>query len=372
MNRYRIISVNKNKKRYILFFLLTLLVLVGIGGILNFTPRREKPILEVNRIEGWKTYENDKYKISFDYPSNWKIEDNTATGSKFLLRISVFSPDMETEQNYAGGDWPTTIYKKGGFIYFDISEDKYYQTFDKLRDDNPKYPQKQKVIIVDSSEALYGIDDISKTGYSVEVKLLRKIINNGPFLIELGVVSARNEAEEYTRLFDNILSSVRFYERQEPVVLRQGVYKYDLSGNKVIDEPAVDFVLDTSQTLEFANLTDLFETPIQFDITSDGNSYRLIIEGNPAGLCPMEDSGDGCGYRDESLNYAKIFRIWRDERGIFALNPQIFKIDGYSLGDIVLTKESPNILFSESEVELWRDLFNGIRIRNNSDNKEPG
>jgi hypothetical protein len=108
---------------------------------------------------------------------------------------------------------------------------------------------------------------------------------------------------------------------------------------------------------------DLLNTKVSFN----DNEYLISAEmGGRGGPCPMENLEKKCGYIDEKidtpLNSIKInmFRIWHNENGIFYLNPWDITINGFYLNHLSITKNSPNKLFSQDEVDKWKAIIQSI------------
>lgn len=104
-------------------------------------------------------------------------------------------------------------------------------------------------------------------------------------------------------------------------------------------------------------------------ITYEGMRYKLNTGGGDGGLCSYEDYGKSCDYTDELISEDFDLRIWKDERGIFALNYIPFKIGNFDIHKLVIFKiGSPNATndmelgsyqaFSESEVNTVKKLIN--------------
>lgn len=94
----------------------------------------------------------------------------------------------------------------------------------------------------------------------------------------------------------------------------------------------------------------------------NGSKYKITGIDKTFGLCPMEDDGSGCTYNDDSSGIAKPLRIWKDNSGVFALNPQSIILDGYSINNFKIYKESPNKIFTQEEINLWKSLLETIEI----------
>lgn len=97
-------------------------------------------------------------------------------------------------------------------------------------------------------------------------------------------------------------------------------------------------------------------------VTIDNTIYEIDTSGSVAGLCPMNDYGSKCGYTDETLPNIGTFRVWEDNTGIFALNPQEIGVDKYNINNFKIDKTRPNKVFTANEVDLWRTILKDIIV----------
>ena len=79
--------MNKNSKGFAHLFLVIVIVLVGLGGLLFYSLQKgyittsPTPIVSptpselIDEIANWKTYENEIYKFSIKYPTDWEIKE---------------------------------------------------------------------------------------------------------------------------------------------------------------------------------------------------------------------------------------------------------------------------------------------------------
>lgn len=80
-----------------------------------------------------------------------------------------------------------------------------------------------------------------------------------------------------------------------------------------------------------------------------------ITPGGGGGPCDWEE--DDCTYSDEEMPSTPLLRLFTRSGRVFAFNPQQITVDGYDAGDYVITKQSSDPYFTETEVELWKNLF---------------
>lgn len=100
------------------------------------------------------------------------------------------------------------------------------------------------------------------------------------------------------------------------------------------------------------------------------NDVEYQIEVNRmAGPCGMGEDNSECGYTEESIDGADTIKIWKDQRGVFAVNfigitidsskvesEYVSKTEGYYLDSIYISKVNQSA-FSQAEIELWKTIF---------------
>jgi len=110
-------------------------------------------------------------------------------------------------------------------------------------------------------------------------------------------------------------------------------------------------------------------TVVKFDqnykITIQNATYSVDANSKIPGLCPWleADNINNCGYDDvqfAELPFIQNIKIWKDNDGRFAINPMSININGYYLDKIIIHKENPNNIFTDSDIELWKQLFSKI------------
>ena len=105
-------------------------------------------------------------------------------------------------------------------------------------------------------------------------------------------------------------------------------------------------------------------------VNIDNSEFRF--GGGAAGLCPPTSgsevggstgysNGINCTYEDDkTLNNITVLRLWKDSRGVFALNPQ-----GVPVTDptsyFIISKTKPNQIFTTSEITFWKEIISKIK-----------
>lgn len=120
-------------------------------------------------------------------------------------------------------------------------------------------------------------------------------------------------------------------------------------------------VLQKDLAMELPNQVSIEDTRI----TIHGNTYRLVTELNPMqSPCDILDDRMNC-YSDKEIKnmpYVQNFKIWRDKNGVAILNPQSIQFESTWLDRVVIYKEKPNHNFTQSEVDMWIEMFNHLTL----------
>ena len=99
-------------------------------------------------------------------------------------------------------------------------------------------------------------------------------------------------------------------------------------------------------------------------ILADNNSTYLINTEQQhvgGGLCKADEFKNTCDYYDETLPNIGILRIWRENKSnVFAINPQDISVNGKFLNRLIITKLTPNVYFTQSEIEFWKNALSEI------------
>lgn len=89
--------------------------------------------------------------------------------------------------------------------------------------------------------------------------------------------------------------------------------------------------------------------------------------GGRGGPCPMGEVETKCGYTDDKIDVKSplkiaAVRVWKDEKGVFLINPWDIYVGNRGINSILITKLKPNEVFSENEVIMWKQLLVTIEL----------
>lgn len=132
-----------------------------------------------------------------------------------------------------------------------------------------------------------------------------------------------------------------------------------LSGNETV-------LMDTPKNAEVKSQNETGYIVSQVKV--DNSLYSVAPQGGGhGGPCPMEDFGTKCGYTDEQVDIKLpleigAVRIWKDEKGIFLINPQSIQLGNTYINNILITKLQPNTVFTTEEVNMWKQLLTTIEL----------
>lgn len=113
--------------------------------------------------------------------------------------------------------------------------------------------------------------------------------------------------------------------------------------------------------------TSEFQLYIETRVEANGSLYSILPQdGGRGGPCPMEDFGTKCGYTDDIIDVKpplkiSAVRVWKDEKGIFLINPWDIYVKDTGINSILISKLQPNKIFSQEEVNMWKQLLTTIR-----------
>jgi hypothetical protein len=180
--------------------------------------------------------------------------------------------------------------------------------------------------------------------------LLSKNKENAEYIKILERENSELQIENYEKQCDDTYPRIGewlpyYYRSENPNLLT-------ISENLAIKMPA-----DTSINNDF--------------LVTIGNSIYVIHGLNPnkgsdAGLCPWEDDSTGCGYSDEeNIANVKTLRIWKDNQGVFALNPQSIKLEKNYIKKFIIAKQYPNKYFTQEEILTWKEILKTIQLIEN-------
>lgn len=99
-------------------------------------------------------------------------------------------------------------------------------------------------------------------------------------------------------------------------------------------------------------------------ITFNNASFRMNIPNNLEG-CPGDVVSNDCKNSDEAIGRYGTLRIWKNSKGIFALNPYSIELDNQYVNHLVITKLFPDAIFTNEEVATWKKSFESLQIIDN-------
>ncbi|MCL4365813.1 hypothetical protein M1437_01135 [Patescibacteria group bacterium] len=288
-----------------------------------------KPASSSDETANWKTYSNND--LSFKYPSGWSSDGMIITSSSPTIKLTVVQKDgtlmnecmqVESEETKKG-----LVVKK----FTSMTTGAMCSAFD---------PNSREIWVIPSKNA-------SSPGISYQYSAL--------------------ESQQAEEIFNQILSAFRFTDQNLSLTngnffyIIKNLYKSDNQGRQIPNTTDMDLVMDLPENVVIDQQKQ--------SISVDKIRYSVKMDTRMHGLCPWEDDGSGCVYSDKVVNNIPTFRIWADKRGVFALNPQSIKIDGYFVDYFVIRKETPNNIFSKDEVDLWENWLKGLKLVSSSNQK---
>lgn len=137
----------------------------------------------------------------------------------------------------------------------------------------------------------------------------------------------------------------------------------DGRGTTILGGLPVDIVipLPSNATVQIVDASNIMKIKSKVVINSD--IYLVEVDGNSNGPCSNGTYGTTCTGNDSELRSGNVFietlRIWRSNNEVFMINPITIFIGEHALGAgfLKITKTSPNTIFSDAEVSMWRDLL---------------
>jgi hypothetical protein len=268
----------------------------------------------------WQTYTDNK--ISFQYPLNWKVvKANDDSG------LELYNPDL------ALGIWkhdnPTNLSLKA-------YSDKKHQEIIAGGYGAPSPPlfsdKGLRVQLPNGASAQYEKE------FFCEPTICHRYVIKQPLLFYEIIVFQAMKQED----LNQILSSFKFTDQGQSPTVAKDDHLFTISTELAMQLPKTATVIDHL-------------------VTINNSTYQVYSGEGMGGPCPMDATSDECGWTDTSLPHMTLFRTWKDKSGIFMLNPQEIKIDGYYANHITISKTSPNKYFTNDEVNLWKTILKDIK-----------
>jgi hypothetical protein len=336
------------------------------------TPAEELPTPTIDPTAGWQSYNNDEYKFSFKYPSDYLLSDKLLKilpeDTNTLMGITIINEEKKEWGQPPRIGLSIVQTEKSPKGYLDYTHQRELASWEDLKEERKLQIDKPYII---SEENVHNMGvaalrverqrmptgpNSRETWYLARKNNLLYILN-----ASYGVnpntqedrIEERNTLNsifltfKFTDSATESITETSYSGSQSVLFIEKNVKKHDDKGNALTSVPSVDMVIVLPEEVV---ITD------KRLITTDEAKYQVRVI--PAGLCPWVDDGSGCTYVDEGfevLGENAILRLWSDDnRGIFALNFQSLNVNGYYIDHFEVFKEYPSETFSEQEVTLWK------------------
>lgn len=184
--------------------ILIVLVTLSITAMANLKSKAPPPT-----TTNWKTYTSTRHQFTFKYPPDWQVEDAANTNPPYILSLSLTSPDYQVQQKIKG-DIPVITKLVGSRLEFTIDPTFYYSTFNQFHQGESK--RDTTIIDIAGLQALYfPPDKLARVSTTISSSFLRTPKNaTRPHLYHVNLTYPAKQAERYTALFDQILSTFYF------------------------------------------------------------------------------------------------------------------------------------------------------------------
>lgn len=270
-----------SSKPKIVYVLIVVLVLFfgGIGGYLLGTKKSETKIPDKNTFpiatlepvvtpspKDWKTYENNKYGYSLQYPSDWVIKESCFADPK-TDATCLSSNDFEFDP----ADFGTA---KGGQIRIDGKDNNINITPDSFCTTTPTTPEKCEYY---SSNGLSVVKRLSAP-YAMMVGLIK----DNKISLVFHVKFNQTSQYETIKTFDKILSTFKFLPQGSPLVADEtaGWKTYKNTGlGFEFKYPSLPnwFVREDSQVSVTLYNYDVDNAPGRDYLEGDGDLFKVVI-----------------------------------------------------------------------------------------------
>jgi hypothetical protein len=260
----------------------------------------------------WKTYTNKTFNYSIKLPQDWNI----GTSSQDLDYIVAINPPHTSEET----DW--------FYIYGSMNEKSQNLIAHDLIWQN---------IIINGTSGT-----TAKTKKDNELDSYYLFTNSKHQTIEIDHFK-KYPNNIYSQAFDQILSTFRFVNSELNIIT---VAKKITDNVTNKNASPVDFVIDAPKN-----------SVVAYPYVTWNNSKFQFIRNDIEEHGNSEDT-----YSDEPFPNADILRAWRNNNGVFKLNPQGLTIGGYYLDHISLVKISPSETLTTTEVNQWKELLKTLRV----------
>jgi hypothetical protein len=321
------------------------------GPIAQNTLPSPTPMATADPTTNWKTYTNSKYNYSLKYPDSWSITEIFAgseigkPASSMSTSIAISPSDkLSVPRFQLEIDDPSA----------NLSISQTYDLWFKNLKENQYY-------VIDKQLTL-NINNIqmdSLEGFSTDQSGI-KVLNKAYFFNSsankyFDILTTVDSNSTNSAIIDQILSTFKFTNEDTSNAKNGEVF---VGNAKDSSGKYAEFILDLPKEWKLTS-----QDRSGYKITKEDISYNLLPNNNPgAGGCPTDNSQPDCTYNDTTqLGNIKTLRIWKNNGGVFMLNPQNILINGYMLNNFLVTKISPNTFFSQQEISDWENIFKNIK-----------
>lgn len=115
-------KINKKAFSTIEIFLIFVIILItlGIGWIFYTNIQNSNSLNRAEKDANTKTYKNDKYKVSFSYPSAWNISEKVDIDNRTFIDVSVYDNSNRQKAQFSLFYFPPTGFTGSNLCCFDV------------------------------------------------------------------------------------------------------------------------------------------------------------------------------------------------------------------------------------------------------------